>query len=269
VSSARHVIITGGSRGLGRSIAVLSAARGDRVSLIARDASQLEAEATSLGPGAIEWAPADVTDRVALDRSIAGLVERSGPCDLLVAAAGAARPGYFLELDDEVFRAQMELNYFGVLNAVRTVAPSMVERKTGSIVAVASAAALVGVFGYAAYAPSKFAVRGLMEVVRSELKPSGVHVACVFPPDMDTPGFAEENRSKPDECARISAGIKPRHPDAVARAVLRGVERRRFLITADPQTATLARAAGLLSPVLHRVFDRTVRTVQRESGNSS
>ena len=263
MSGARHVIVTGGSRGLGRSLAALLGVGGDRVSLVARDASQLEAAAASIRPGAVEWASSDVTDRAALDRAIAGLVERSGPCDLLVAAAGAARPGYFRELDDAVFRSQMDLNYFGVLNAVRTVAPSMVERRTGSIVAVASAAALVGVYGYSAYAPSKFAVRGLMEVVRSELKPYGVHVACVFPPDMDTPGFAEENRTKPEECARISAGIKPRHPDDVARAVLRGVERRRFVITADPQTAALARAAGLLSPILHRVFDRTVRTVQR------
>jgi 3-dehydrosphinganine reductase len=100
-----------------------------------------------------------------------------------------------------------------------------------------------------------------MEVLRCELKPHGIYVACVFPPDMDTPGFAAENQTKPEECARISSGIKPRHPDDVARAVLRGLDRRRFMITADPQTAVLARAAGILSPVLHRVFDRTVKNV--------
>lgn len=158
----------------------------------------------------------------------------------------------------------MELNYFGVLNAVRAVTPSMIERRTGSIVAVASTAALVGVYGYAAYAPSKFAVRGLMEVIRSELKPHGVHVARAFPPDMDTPGFTVENSTKLDEGARISAGIKPHNPDDVARAVLRGIDRRRFVITADPQTAALARGAGLLAPVLHRIMDRTVRSVQQE-----
>ena len=258
----RHVIVTGGSRGLGRSVAVLFAARGDRVSLVARDGAQLEEVAPSIGD--VDWEVADVTDRAALDRAVAGLVERSGPCDVMVAAAGAARPGYFTELDAEVFRDQMELNYFGVLNAVRAVIPAMVERGAGSIVGVASAAALVGVYGYAAYAPSKFAVRGLMEVLRSELKPHGIHVGCVFPPDMDTPGFAVENLTKPEEGARISAGIKPRQPDDVARAVLRGIDRRRFVITADPQTAALARGAGLLSPVLHRVMDRTVRKVQQE-----
>jgi 3-dehydrosphinganine reductase len=260
VSGQRHAIVTGGSRGLGRSIAALLAARGDRVSLIARDLAQLQESASSMR-GHVRCAVADVTDRAELDHVVAGLVDQSGPCDVLVAAAGAAEPGYFAQLGDDVFRRQIELNYFGVLNAVRTVTPSMIERRTGSLIAVASAAALVGVFGYSAYAPSKFAVRGLMEVLRCELKPQGIHVACVFPPDMDTPGFAAENLTKPEECARISSGIKPRHPDDVARAVLRGLDRRRFMITADPQTALLARAAGILSPVLHRVFDRTVRDV--------
>jgi 3-dehydrosphinganine reductase len=263
VPGVRHVIVTGGSRGLGKSIAAQAAARGDRVSLIARDSAQLDAVAAKLGPDGVAWEAADVTDHDALEGAIARLVAKGGPCELLVAAAGAARPGYFLELEDAVFRAQMDLNYFGVLNAVRAVAPAMVERRRGNIVAIASAAALVGVYGYAAYAPSKFAVHGLMEVVRSELKPFGVHVSCVFPPDMDTPGFAEENRTKPEECARISAGIKPRDPNDVARAVLRGVDRGRFVITADPQTTLLARAGGLLAPALHRMFDRTVAKVQR------
>ncbi|HEX7522289.1 MAG TPA: SDR family oxidoreductase [Acidimicrobiia bacterium] len=258
-----HAIVTGGSRGLGRSIAAQFAARGDSVSLLARDEVHLKEAAGSMGPGRVEWLTADVTDAAHLAVAIDGLLARSGPCDILVAAAGAALPGYFDELDADVFRTQMELNYFGVLNAVRVVTPAMIERRSGSVVAVASAAALVGVFGYAAYAPSKFAVRGLMEVLRSELKPCGIHVACVFPPDMDTPGFAEENRTKPEECARISAGIKPRDPDVVARSVLRGIDRRRFTITADPQTGVLARAAGLVAPLLQRSFDRTISKVQR------
>ena len=137
----RHAIVTGGSSGLGRSIAALMAARGYQVSLIARDPAQLKAAASSM-PGQVKSQIADVTDSIELTRAVAHLVERFGPCDVLVATAGAARPGYFLELDSDVFRSQMELNYFGALNAVRAVAPSMVERRTASIVAIASTAAL-------------------------------------------------------------------------------------------------------------------------------
>ena len=127
----RHAIVTGGSRGLGRSIATLMAERGYQVSLIARDATQLEAAMRSM-PGQVASQVADVTNSGQLTRAVASLVARSGPCDVLVATAGAARPGYFLELDNDDFRSQMELNYFGVLNAVRAVTPSMVERRTGS-----------------------------------------------------------------------------------------------------------------------------------------
>jgi 3-dehydrosphinganine reductase len=113
--------------------------------------------------------------------------------DVLVTSAGSARPGYFIELDDAVFREQMELDYFGTLHAVRAVVPSMIERGRGHVVTVASTAALVGVFGYSAYAPAKYAVRGLSETLRSELAPLGIVVACAFPPDTETPGLAEEN----------------------------------------------------------------------------
>jgi hypothetical protein len=80
---------------------------------------------------------------------------------------------------------------------------------------------------------------------------------------MDTPGLAEENRTKPEECARISAGIKAKRPEDVARAVVHAIDHRRFSITADPRTAVLARAGGALEPLLHRSFDRTVAKVRR------
>lgn len=130
----------------------------------------------------------DVADRAALTRAITELeAEQGQPCDILITSAGLARPGHFLELSDEVFRQMMEVDYFGTLYALRAVAPGMVERGYGSVVAVSSAAGLLGIFGYSAYAPAKFAVRGLMESLRAELVPRGVHVGVVFPPDVDTP----------------------------------------------------------------------------------
>lgn len=263
MSGGRHVVVTGGSSGLGRSVAALFAARGDSVSLVARDPVRLAAAAASM-TGRVDRRAADVTDPAALEAAVADLVQRSGPCDVLIAAAGGSRPGRFAELDPQVFRDQMELNYFGVLNAVRCVVPSMVERGSGSVVAVASTAALIGAYGLGAYSPSKFAVRGLMEVLRAELRPHGIHVACVFPPDMDTPGLAAEIPTKPEELARISARIHVRRPEDVARVVVRGLDRRRFVITADPQSALLARVAGLLAPVVHGVTDHIVRQVQRQ-----
>ena len=87
---------------------------------------------------------------------------------------------------------------------------------------MSSAAALVGVFGYGAYAPAKYAVRGLMETLHAEYSAPRHLRACVFPPDTLTPGFEAENLIKPPETVAVSAGIKPKTAEAVAAALVRG-----------------------------------------------
>ena len=253
-----HAIVTGGSSGIGLAAAAELAARGAHVSLVARDVERLDAAAAGLrARGAdVRTASADVADAQAVAASFRRLVDEAGPCDVLVTSAGVTRPGHFMELDDSEFRRQMEINYFGTLHCIRQVVPSMVERHRGSIVGVSSAAGLVGVFGYTAYAPTKFAVRGLLESLRGELAPRGVHVACVYPPDVDTPMLADEEQYKPAETKAISGTIKPIEASVVARAIVRGIERERFVVVADAQTRLLARAAGLLGGTLHGMMDR-------------
>jgi len=264
--SDAHVLITGGSSGIGLAAAREALGRGARVSIVARDPARLAVAAGQLG-GTVATAPADVADRAALTAACDELVTRHGPVDVLLAAAGGAHPGYFTALGDDVFREQMEVDYFGTLHAVRAVVPSMVERGRGHLVLVASTAALVGVFGYSAYAPAKYAVRGLAETLRAELVHDGVVVACAYPPDTRTPGFDRENELKPVETVAVSASIRPRDAEQVARAIVRGIERDALVITADFQTAALARAAGLLGPYVRRTMDRQVRRARRLGGS--
>jgi 3-dehydrosphinganine reductase len=235
------------------------------VSLLARGADRLDQAAADLrATGAtVRTASVDVADPVALRNAIEGFVAEGGPCDILVTAAGLARPGHFLELEDEVFRSMIEVDYFGTLQAIRLVAPSMVARRRGSIVAVSSGTALLGFFGYTAYAPAKFAVRGLMEALRSELAPAGVHVGCVFPPDVDTPQLAEENLYKPAETAAISGAVKPISAEKVANGIVRAIERERYAVYADPGIAVLSALAPLFAPLVRRYTDRRVRSARR------
>ncbi|MFE7837264.1 SDR family oxidoreductase [Streptomyces sp. NPDC057474] len=293
--SSAHVVVTGGSSGIGLATARLLAARGAKLSLIARGADRLETAAKEVSAAATDvpaspkgtsaaaqrmsdtgqQAPvaapvaaraADVADRTALTRAIAELEgEQAQPCDILITSAGLARPGHFLELPDDVFRQMIEVDYFGTLHAIRAVAPGMVERGHGSVVAVSSAAGLLGIFGYSAYGPAKFAVRGLMESVRAELTPRGVHVGVVFPPDVDTPQLAEENRWKPQETRVVGGTIKPLTAEKVAAAIVKGIDRRRFTICPDTGTRALARFGSVLMPLLNREFDRRVRAVQRST----
>ena len=262
---AAHAVITGGSSGIGLATAAALAERGASVSLIARDLGRLTAAAASLKErGAdVRIASADVSDQQAVVQALAELTADAGPCEVLVTSAGQARPGQFLELGDEVFRRMVEVDYFGTLHAVRAVAPSMVQRGHGSIVAISSAAAVLGIYGYTAYAPAKFAVRGLMEALRDELNPAGVHVACVYPPDVDTPQLAEENLYKPAETAAISGTIRPMAAEAVAAAIVRAVERERYAVYPDRSVALLAALGPLAAPWLRKLVDRRVRHARR------
>ncbi|MET0895344.1 MAG: SDR family oxidoreductase [Acidimicrobiia bacterium] len=265
-----HAVITGGSSGIGLATAEALAARGARVSLLARDQVRLtaaEATVRATAPGAdVGSASCDVRDAALVRAALDAVTAARGPCDVLITSAGSARPGYFTELDDDVFREQMELDYFGTLHAVRAVVPSMIERGRGHVVTVASTAALVGVFGYSAYAPAKYAVRGLTETLRAELAPHGIVVACAYPPDTDTPGLAEENRTKPPETVEISAAIKPRDAASVGAAIVKGIEKDHLVITADVQTAALSRVGALIGPYVRWSMDRTIRKAQGEPG---
>ena len=258
------MLVTGGSSGIGLETARLAADRGAKVSLIARRADVLDQAAAQLrdAGGQVAAAAADVADAAQVGTAVSALTAALGPVDVVVCSAGQARPGYFEQLDPDLFHQMMDVNYFGTVNVVRAVVPSMIERRRGSIVGVSSAAGLVGVFGYTAYAPTKFAVRGFLESLRGELVPYGIHVGCSFPPDTDTPQLADENQYKPKETKAISGTIKPLSAERVATSIVEGIEKERFLIIPDASTKGLAKIAGLAPGLVSRVMDRSVRKVR-------
>lgn len=259
-------MVTGGSSGIGRAFVRQVVARGAKVSVLALADEDLDATAAELGATGTAYTVVglDVTDRGAVEAAVAQATGALGPCDVLLTCAGIAHPGYFERLDDEVFRRTMEVDYFGTLHVLRAVVPSMIERRHGSVVGISSTAGLVGVFGYSAYSPPKFAVRGLLEVLRVELRPMGIHVGCVCPPDTDTPQLAYENRYKPAETFAISGAIKPFTPERVATSIVRGMERGQFLISPDWQTHVVARTSGLLRGPWFGYFDARVRAARRD-----
>lgn len=259
-----HVVVTGGSSGIGAAVARIYAERGADISLIARRPALLETTRDSLAgayPGIrIRYEAADVRDATALALSVGRCEQALGPCDVLVTSAGIVDPGRFETLDADRFAAQIDTNLMGTVNAVRAVYAGMLARKSGHIVIIASGAGLIGIYGYAAYCASKFGLLGLAEALRQEARQYGVHVSICFPPDTRTPQLEAELRTRPREAAAIIGTAPPWSAELVALAVVKGAANGRFAIYPGLQIAFLARL-GPLSVLLRRFVDARIRGV--------
>jgi 3-dehydrosphinganine reductase len=257
---ARHALITGGSSGIGLALAQALSGRGAAVTLVARGRERLsDAHEAVLRahPGArVRTMACDVTDGPALAALIEAAERGAGPVDLAIASAGMAAPGRFEDMTDATARAAMEVNYFGALSLARPTLRRMRARGRGKLLMIGSAAGLAGLFGHSAYAPGKFALRGLGQALRAECAPDGVHVSVAFPPDVDTPMLAAERQLMPPELRALSALGGVMSADRAATLILRGLARGRSEILMTPQVWALARLAPMVWPVMERIADR-------------
>jgi NAD(P)-dependent dehydrogenase (short-subunit alcohol dehydrogenase family) len=182
------VLITGGSSGIGRGTALRLAGCGARVVVAARNPDALAAvehEAAALGAEALA-VPTDVTDAEQCRRAVEAAVERFGGLDVLVCSAGLSMRTYFAGSDLAAMEQVMRVNFFGTLYATHFALPH-VKRRRGSLVAISSLTGRRGIPSYAIYGASKFAVQGLYDSLRLELRGDGVHVGVVSPGFVDTP----------------------------------------------------------------------------------
>lgn len=249
----RCAYVIGGSRGIGLAIAERLAARGSDVAILARDPDALaharERASASRRSEAqrVLVRSLDVTDRRAVDEVLRATVAELGPPSLLVNCAGRARPVRFEDLTAEQLHDTLALNLHGTIHATASLLPVM--QPGAHVVNVASVAGLIGVFGYTDYCASKFAVIGFSEALRQELWGRGIGVSVLCPPDTDTPGFARENETKPEETWAVSGNVRPMQAHEVADALLHGLARGRFLVIPGA-TGKLAHWAKRLSPGL-------------------
>lgn len=231
---SRRILITGGSSGLGLSLAHALAARGDTLALLARDAKKLEAAAEAVRaktPGARVFTVAcDVQDVPALETAFSRVVESMGGLDVLVNSAGVLREGYFESLDLATHREVMDINYFGTLHAIRAALPHLRRSGRGRIVNIASIAGLSGVFGYTAYCASKHALVGLTESLRFELEPQGLVVQLVCPGEFDSPMVDALDRSRTPENRAHAHTIPKVGVDVIVDTVVRGLEGEDFFL---------------------------------------
>lgn len=248
-----HVLITGGSSGIGLSLARLALEEGAKVSIVARNKSRLEAaknqlSALSLNNIQVEVYSCDCTDSNAFADCFDSAEKALGPVDLLIGSAGGAQGGYFQDLAPAAFDFGLRANYLSQLYPAHVAFRRMVERKHGHICFVGSLASLLGVFGYSTYAPAKFALRGLAEVLYYEGGPHGIGVTLALPPDTDTPGYREEIKDMPPESRAVSADGGLFEADVVAKKILDGIKRGAYRITVGIDGALLGMVSAGMTP---------------------
>jgi 3-dehydrosphinganine reductase len=263
------VLITGGSSGIGFALAKRLVTEGAHVFILARDKHRLSAAVETLQKlakpdqniGSIQL---DVTKSKEMDAPLTKWIEKQGTPDLLINSAGVAHPGYFQELDTEIFQWMMDVNYFGMVNVTKVIIPYMIARGSGQVVNISSEAGFIGVFGYTAYGASKYAVRGFSDALRAEMKPLGVNLSIVFPPDTQTPQLEYEQQFKPVETKAIAGTSKVLTPNKVASIIIRNIKHNRYLIIPGFEGKVFYRLTTILKHSTYPIMDMLVRSAQKK-----
>jgi 3-oxoacyl-[acyl-carrier protein] reductase len=188
--AGKAALITGGSRGIGRAIAVEFARHGADVALVGRDVSALAESAAGCAnarPGAVAHVfEGDVTDQAAIERIVGEAIERFGRIDFAVANAGQSIDGLLLRLKAETIDRMMDVNLKSAFYLCGAVAKPMMKQRAGSIVLVTSIVGISGNAGQAAYAASKAGLIGLCKSLAKELGSRNIRVNAVAPGLIET-----------------------------------------------------------------------------------
>lgn len=274
IYNGTNAVIPGGSRGMGRATACEFAARGGSVLIIARnkkDLASAEKEIAACRADSSQWvesAMCDATDMKALKKIIDDHIARRGVPHYLFNFVGYAYPNYIQNMTLDDFRKNMDVNYYGQLVPILAILPHFMRERRGHIVTCASVVAYLGLMGYATYAPTKGAICCLTESLRHELHPYGIRFSILYPPDTDTPGFENENKTKPAEVAIISESGGLLKPEEVAKKLLDDVAKKRFYILPG-QAQFLWTVARHFPNLTHWIMDGELKKAAKKAAARS
>jgi len=270
--NGKCAIVTGGSDGIGRAIAREFTRRGANVFLMARGEDKLKSAIGEMKAEAVSanqrfgYFRGDVSDLSAVEEAAKAAEAECGPPAVLVNSAGFSLAGYVEKLPISDIETEAKVNYLGTMYMVKQVVGGMIDRREGWIMNISSLAGVKGIFGYTGYSGSKFAVVGFTEALRSELRPYGIKVSVLCPPDVDTERIRTDTREKPLEMLRISEGGGLMQPEVVARKALRGMEKGTFMIIPG-FSGKMLYIANRIAPWLVDMFlNRTIDKARKERG---
>jgi 3-dehydrosphinganine reductase len=257
----KYVVITGGSEGIGKALALDLTKAGADVTILSRTIQKLEQthkemEALRVSPKQkLNFVICDVTQFETVKKVFDQLIFDHRVPDILMNVAGYAQPGYIHEQEIHHFDDMMNLNLFGVVHTCKVLTPYFMKEKKGVILNTSSMAGFLGLFGYTAYCASKFAVVGFSEALRRELKPYNIQVSVLCPPNTRTPGLEKENRVKPKEILATEEKAKVATAEEVSSATLNDLRKKKTMII----PTTDGNLAYLLNKISPKIIDQFVK----------
>lgn len=262
----KTVVITGGSSGLGLALAKAYVRQGANIALLARNKDKLAAALAELrsinGNTQLAIYPVDICNYDSLDKVVRHIVEDFGSLDILINSAGILFEAYVEKTDMDVFESINQTNYLALVAMTKLCLPHLKQAK-GHIVNIASMASFFGTFGYTAYSASKFAVLGFSEALRFELRPQGVKVHVICPPEFAGPMVdgISEGRSPENKYLVQTAGSLS--VNQVLKETLQGLQKDKFIILVG-RSAKAAALMNRLFPALVRYFlDASIKRIYR------
>jgi short-subunit dehydrogenase len=254
----RRILITGASRGLGRSLAEQAARSGASLAIVARSEKLLNSLGDSLHAKGAKVAaiPADVTSETDRCRILATAVERLGGLDIVINNAGVASFGHFSTSSEEVLRQVMEVNFFAPAELIRLAVPILTRGEQPAIVNIASMCGRRGLPAWPEYSASKFALCALTEALRGEMVRFHIDVLLILPglthTEMGSHLLRNEGRMKIDFAGGMS-------PDSVAAKVLRALQKNRTETVVGREARWLLLFNCFLPRLVDRLMARKVR----------
>ncbi|MDH3276777.1 MAG: SDR family oxidoreductase [Nitrosopumilus sp.] len=249
------VLITGASSGIGRESAIQFAKRGANIILVARGKDkldQLDKELSKFNISSLVC-ECDISNKLQVKKISKIILEKYDSVDILVNNAGFAIFGSVVDLTIEEIESQMATNYFGMIYCTKIFLPSMIKKKSGHIVNVASVAGSMGLPGIAPYCATKFAMLGFSEGLKHELKETGVGVTVVSPIMVRTNFFEHSSFKNMPKYSPISISAK-----TVAKAILKASDspRLEIIVPSIVRIAVWLKSTFpyLINPILGSVF---------------
>lgn len=194
------VLVTGGSLGIGKATAKLLVENGAKVAVTARNGERLRQAAEEIGAFPIQG---DVSKHADVKRTYVQFLEEFGSLDCLVNNAGIGRGRPLVDITEETMRMIWEVNVLGATLMAQKAAQLFVEQKSGNIVNIASTAAHRGYKNGSAYCSTKFALKGLSECWRAELRPHNVRVITICPSEVTTAFGNEQGIERNEQANRL------------------------------------------------------------------